>query len=48
MLTEFSTRKLITHHFHVDDEQKGADIGYNMIIGLDFMTKIGLGDFFKR
>ena len=27
MLTEFSTSKLITHRFHVGDEQKGADIG---------------------
>ena len=48
MLTEFSTSKLITHRFHFNDKQKGADIGYDMIISQDIMTKIGLGSCFKR
>ena len=48
MLAEFSTKKLITHRFHVNDKQKCSDIGYDMIIGQDLMTKIGLGSCFKR
>ena len=47
MLTDFSTSKFITHRFHVDDKQKGADIGYDMIIVRDIMTEILLGACFK-
>ena len=47
-LPEFSSRKIILHHFHVDNNNFGSDIGYEMIIICDLMVYIGLMDYFKR
>ena len=40
-LPEFSSSKIITHRFHIDDDRKHNNLGYDMIIGQDIMRKIG-------
>ena len=47
-MTEFSSRKIITHCFHVENVQDDAGIGYGMIIGRDLMVKLGLKVEFGR
>ena len=41
-MTKFSSSKIITHCFHVENAQGDARIGYNMIIGCDLMVQLGL------
>ena len=45
-IPEFSSSKIISHRFHVDNNEGESFISYDMIIGCDLMTKIGpLADF---
>ena len=41
-MPKFSTSKIINQRFHVDNKEEDMNIGYNMIIGRDLMTKLGL------
>ena len=36
----FSIYKIITYHFHIDNEEDGTGIGYEMIIGHDIMVQL--------
>ena len=44
----FSSRKIILHHFHVDDNEGKSGIEYGMIIGSDLMIQLGLYSYFKH
>jgi hypothetical protein len=39
---EFSTSKVVTWHAHVDDKISSKEAAYDMIMGMDFMTSIGI------
>ena len=45
---EFSSSKIINHHFHIDDDKGKSGIGYDMIIGHDLMLQTGIMAKFKR
>ena len=47
-MPEFSASKIINQRFHVDNEEEDMNIGYDMIIGRDLMTKLGLITDYKR
>ena len=47
-MSEFSISRIITHHFHGENEDGDTGIVYDMIIGLYFMEKIGLIYNFKQ
>ena len=47
-MSYFSIRKIILHWFHVDNNEGESDIGYDMIIGCDLMTNMGIMSDFKR
>ena len=47
-MLEFSSSKIINHHFHVDNYEGESGIGYDMIIGHDLMVQLGLAEKFKR
>ena len=45
-MTDFSSRKLILHHFHVYNNEYKSGIGYDIIVDHDLMVQIGpVGDF---
>ena len=41
-IPEISDRKVITHCFHVDNTRGDSGIGYDTIVGLDLMLRLGL------
>ena len=45
---KLSSRKIINHRFHVDNNKRELGIGYDMIIGRDLMIQIGLTVDFKH
>ena len=45
---DFSSSKIINHHFNVDNNKGDLGIGYYRIIGHDLMVKLGLMANFKR
>ena len=47
-MQEFSSSKIISHHFHVENNEGKLGIGYDMIIGCDLMLQLGPLDDFKR
>ena len=47
-MPEFSSSKIITHCFHVDNDKGKSGIGCYMIIGRDLMVQLGLTANFKR
>ena len=44
----FSRIKIISHRFHVDNNEVESVIVYGMIIGSDLMVQLGLSEDFKR
>jgi hypothetical protein len=40
--TEISTSKVVTRQAHVDDKTSGKEVAYDMIMGMDLMTSIGI------
>ena len=46
-MPEFSIRKIIPHHFHVDNYKGKSGIGYDIIIGNDLMVQLGPSSNFK-
>ena len=47
-MTEFSSSKIIEHHFHVDNRKVESSIVYAMIIGSDLMVQLGLAANFNH
>ena len=47
-MSEFSTRKIITNRFHVENAECDSGIGYDIIIGHNLMLQIDPGDNFGR
>ena len=47
-MLEFSSRNIINHHFHVDNDKGDSVIGYDIIIGRDLMVQLGLTAGYKR
>ena len=47
-MPEFSRSKIISHQFHVDNDEVESGIGYDIIIGRDLMVHLGLTDHFKH
>ena len=47
-MLEFSSSKIISHHFHVDNDEGKLGIVYDMIIDHSLMVKLGLSEKFKR
>ena len=47
-MMEFSSRKIIDHIFHVDNDNGESGIGYDIIIGCGLMVQLVLTDGFKR
>ena len=47
-MLEFSSRKIITHSFHVYSTRGDEGIGYDMIIVRDLMVQLGLKYNFGR
>ena len=45
-MPEFSSSKIITHQFHIDNIWGDERIGYDMIVGHDLMVQLGLKDDF--
>ena len=41
-MSEFSSRKIINHPFHVEKDKVYARIGFDWIIGNDLMVQLGL------
>jgi hypothetical protein len=39
---EISTSKVVTRQAHVDDKTASKEAAYDMIMGMDFMTSIGI------
>ena len=46
-MLEFSNIKIINHHFRVKNDNGELGIGYDMIIGQEFMVQLGLTDNFN-
>ena len=44
----YLSRKVISYHFHVDNDKSKSGIGYEMIIGHNLMLQLGLLAEFKR
>ena len=47
-MPEFLASKIINQRFHVDNEEEDMNIGYDMIIGRNLMTKLGLITDYKQ
>ena len=47
-MLEFYIRKIINHHFHVNNNKGESGIGYGIIIGHDLMVKLGMTDDFNH
>ena len=47
-MPEFSSSKIINHHFYVNNDKGESGIGYDMIICRDLMVHLGLTANFKR
>ena len=47
-MPEFPSIKIINHQFHVDNDKGYSGIGYDMIIGREFISKLGLTADFKN
>ena len=47
-MPEFSTRKIINHRFHFENDKVESGICYDTIIGRDLMVQLGLTANFKR
>ena len=47
-MPDFSSSKIINHHFHVDNDKWDSVIGYDMIIVRDLMVQLGPKDNFKH
>ena len=45
-MPELSIRKIISHRFHVDNDEVKSEIGYDMIIVCDLMVQLDLPDKF--
>ena len=45
---ELSSRKIIEHRFHFNNDKVGSGIGYDIIIGRDLMVQLVLKDDFKN
>jgi hypothetical protein len=45
---ELSTRKVVTWQAHVDDKTSGNEAAYDMIMGIDLMTAIGITVYFEQ
>ena len=43
----FSISKIISHRFHVDNNEGEFGIGYGVIVGRDLIVQLGLLDYFK-
>ena len=41
-ITEFSSRKVFTHHFHIHNKEGNFDISYGMIVDCEIVVKLGL------
>ena len=41
-IVDFSTQKKVTWSFHVDNQTRSSKSGYDMIIGRDLLTKLGI------
>ena len=41
-IPEFSSSRIISHRFHIDNNEGKSGIGYDMIIGRDMMVQLGL------
>ena len=41
-LTDFSTQKRVTWTFHVDSSEKTSSSDYDMIIGRDLLSTLGI------
>ena len=46
-MPEFSSRKIINHYFHANNDYCKSSIAYDMLIGRDMMVQLGLTDKFK-
>ena len=46
-MLEFSGRKIMNHHFHVDNDKGDSVICYDMIIDRDLTVQLGLTAKFK-
>ena len=46
-MPEFSSSKIISHRFHIDNNEGESGIGYGMIIGRNLMVQLGLSVYFK-
>ena len=47
-MSEFSSRKIIEHRSHVENDKGELGIEYDMIIGRDSMVQLGLTAEFKH
>ena len=47
-MTKFYSIKIITHIFHIDNEDGDIGIGYEIIIGQDLMVQLGKIDGFRN
>ena len=47
-MLDFSSRKIINHYFHVNNDRGKSGIDYDMIICCDMMVQIGLTSKFKH
>ena len=48
LMPEFSSSKIISHRFNVDNNEGELGISYDMIIGYDLIVKLGLSSKFKH
>ena len=47
-IPDFSSIKIILHHFHVDKNKGKSGIGYDIIIFRDLMVQLVISDDFER
>ena len=47
-MLELYSSKIISHRFHVDNNEGESGVDYDMIIGHDIMVQLGLLDDFKH
>ena len=47
-MPEFSSKKIIEHRFHIENDRGKSGIGYDMIIGRNLMVKLCLSPEFKN
>ena len=46
-MPDFSSSKIVSHKFHVDNNEGESVIGYEIVIGRDLMLQLGLSAKFK-